>query len=83
MIFEITKEQQEKINLWFENLKPQILEVMEERKIPAVFGDGEPYYGAIGGGITYHITPNSIGFGITVEEYYTGEKLDITDYDSW
>ncbi len=47
--------------------------------------DGYPYEGAIGGGLTYQFTPNSIGMTTSVV-YSTATnkyKLDLTDYDSW
>lgn len=46
---------------------------------------GYPYGGAIGGGLSYHFTPTSIGL-ITKITYGSGEhqhELDLTDYDSW
>jgi hypothetical protein len=43
-------------------------------------GNEMPYLGAIGGGLTYSFTPTSIGL-IAIVEFYTGEKLDLTDYD--
>lgn len=55
---------------------------MEPEEFKFLTGNGEyPYTGAIGGGVTYHITPNSIGCGIAVT--YLGEYLDLTDYESW
>lgn len=42
-----------------------------------------PYDGAIGGGETFSITETSLGTIVKVEESFTGEKLDLSDYDSW
>lgn len=40
------------------------------------------YGGAIGGVVTYMVTPASIGTVIELE-CVCGFKMDITDYDSW
>ena len=45
--------------------------------------DGQPYGGAIGGGVTYSFTPTSLGVVVKVKEAHTGKELDLTDYDSW
>ena len=42
-----------------------------------------PYYGAIGGGLTFSFTPTGIGTVVRVTEAITGEVLDLTDYDMW
>ena len=38
--------------------------------------------GAIGGRLTFSFTPTGLGC-ITVIKCACGEKLDLTDYDSW
>jgi hypothetical protein len=38
--------------------------------------------GAIGGGITYELTPTSIGL-ICVVKCWCGQKIDITEYETW
>ena len=42
-------------------------------------------FGAVGGGMTYTITPTSIGNIVVVSTTTNGKsvKKDITDYDSW
>lgn len=42
---------------------------------------GYPYLGASGGGLTYKITPTTIGTVIVVD--YMGHQKDVTDYSSW
>jgi len=41
-----------------------------------------PYYGAIGGDLTYQFTPTSLGVIIKVL-HVSGAELDITDYSLW
>jgi len=41
------------------------------------------YYGAIGGGFTYHFTPTSLGCIVQIENAITKAVLDLTDYDNW
>jgi hypothetical protein len=45
--------------------------------------EGYPYTGAIGGGLTYHITPTNLGPIIKVSYILTGDEIDLTDYDMW
>lgn len=42
---------------------------------------GEPYTGAIGGGISY--TFSSTGIGETLVVKFMGYSKDFTDYDNW
>ena len=44
---------------------------------------GYPYCGAIGGEYTYEITPTSMGFVVKAINAITGDKFDLSDYDSW
>lgn len=44
---------------------------------------GYPYYGPIGGGISYHLYPTSLGYIIKVKEHFSEMELDLTDYDSF
>jgi hypothetical protein len=46
--------------------------------------DGKyPYSGAIGGGITYCLTPTSIGTVLKVKYAGTDAELDLSDYEDW
>lgn len=38
---------------------------------------------AIGGFITYHFTPTSVGTGCEIKCNVCNEKLDLTDYGIW
>lgn len=42
----------------------------------------EPYFGAIGGEVTYEFTPTSLGI-ITKVRHANGKVLDLTEYESW
>ena len=43
-----------------------------------------PYTGSIGGGITFHFTPTSLGTVIKVSCSYADiEEIDLTDYEAW
>ena len=68
--FTLSLEDIRKVNHWYNTVvEPKI--------------GSDPYYGAIGGGVTYHFTQTSVGVIITVTEVLSGEKLDLTDYDNW
>lgn len=66
-MFELTKEEQKKISAF-------------KKKQDKRSGG---YYGAIGGGYTYHFTPTALGVIIQIENNLTKVVLDLTDYDSW
>jgi hypothetical protein len=46
-------------------------------------GIDEPYYGTIGGGLTYCFTPTGLGDIVVVREATTGEEINVTDYENW
>lgn len=88
MNFQVTPEEESKIDKWLrETVYPPILE--EQRKDPHLaslhFEDEEgytyPYFGAVGGDLTYSFRPTSIGTIFTVKS--CGHELDLTDYESW
>ena len=95
MQFNITKDQKEKIDEWLKyTVYPDVI-AAQKKLIPETDGsywfyescwkDGYPYEGAIGGGITYRFSPNSIGVNVIIEydTMYETYTLDITDYASW
>lgn len=92
MIFEIDNDQKAKAEKWlFEEVYPEIISKQKEATPePSMFHlmcweDGYPYEGAIGGGLSFMFTPNSIG--LTTQAIYSFKdkiyKLDLTDYDLW
>lgn len=71
--FPVSLAQAKKIEKWRDK---------QDAKVAKKQGLKDPYYGAIGGSLTYCFNPTSIGLGLTVQ-HSNGEKLDVTDYDSW
>lgn len=62
---------------WLESLKPEILAIQGQT------GQAEPYYGAIGGGVTYSFVATSLGDIITVKESITGKELNVSEALDW
>ena len=88
MQFSVNKAQLETIKKWKDELDKQTVARQKETMSAADFSlltqDGKyPYSGAIGGDLTYSFTNTSLGTIITVTDKFTGEKLDVTDYDIW
>lgn len=86
--FQLTLEDHKKIDEWlYGTVYPATLK--EQGKDPSKVmwhtedeeGRVYPYFGAIGGDLTYSFTPTSIGTIIKVES--CGHELDLTDYESW
>lgn len=75
--FTVTDEQEKKIAEWEKSLAPQIC------RIQGLSLEEGPYYGAIGGGLTYLFTPTGIGLALTVKETITGEEINVTNYEDW
>ena len=69
------------ISDWANSLVPEIL--AKQGKIPNEISQGEPYYGAVGGGLTYSFVPTSLGTIIMVKELTTGKELNVTDALGW
>jgi hypothetical protein len=85
MKFELTKSDMEKVRAWSETVDEKRRKKQLDSKdafIRTNANAGHAYYGAIGGELTYCFTPNSIGMSIEVI-HADGEKLDLTDFDSW
>lgn len=53
--------------------------------VMAMWDEGFPYHGAIGGAFTYCFTPNSIGETQVVQFQGSHHKaeIDLTDYEKW
>ena len=83
-MFELSEEQQKKLDAWLKEIHPHVMAMSihyapEEHKMMG----GQPYYGAIGGGLTYSFTPTSLGVVVEVTEAFTKKTINLTDYDSW
>jgi hypothetical protein len=77
MRFELTPEEDARVAEWLKSLQPKIADLLPD----ILHGTG--VYGSIGGGVTYELTPTSVGMVIKVREFHTGEVLDLTDWDTW
>ena len=71
------------IGNWLEALKPRIIEIQKYSTLPSDLLAGEPYYGAVGGGVTVMCTPTSLGNIICVQEAVTKEILNVSDATFW
>jgi hypothetical protein len=82
----LTDVEQRRLDEFLARKSAELLEKQRQNMTPEAFetltlGGTTPYHGTIGGGLTYHLTPTSIGVGVSVT--YGGETLDITDVDAW
>lgn len=88
MIFEVTKEQMQKIGEWVKE-QDQIAIARQKKTMSAedfslLTSDGQyPYTGACGGGLTYSFTHTSLGMVTKVHYALNDETLDVTDYNDW
>lgn len=78
MKFEITPEEQAKIDVWAAEQTKKFLAQND-----MTIEDKSFLGGAIGGRLTYKFTPTSLGVAIAVHDALTNEELDLTDYASW
>jgi len=89
MKFEVTEEEQAKIDKWLDEVVyPPIIEeqLKDPDKCAQLFADENgkikyPYFGAIGGDLTYKFTPTGLGTILVVQS--CGQELNLTDYASW
>jgi hypothetical protein len=90
MIFEITDEQQTRVEGWLRDVVyPEVIEEQKRssrlRLDPAAtesWRDGCPYSGAMGGMLIYEFIDTSLGQR-QVARYGNSHRLDLTDYDCW
>ena len=78
--FTVKVAEQKCIDDWLESLVPEILQ--KQGKVPVGF-EGQPYYGAVGGGVSYTFVATSLGTILTVKETTTGKELNVTDALGW
>jgi hypothetical protein len=79
-MFDLTKDQWRRLQEWSSAQNDKVAKMQDDAScdFPCT-----PYYGAIGGHLTYSFTPTSIGTIVVVENNVTKEKIDLTDYDLW
>lgn len=73
-MFTIPKDKLDALGKWSEE---------QDAVIAGRQGDTVPYYGAVGGELTYSFTPTTIGLIIKVRHAMTGAEIDLTDWDGW
>ena len=84
--FHLTPKQVRCLNRWLREVNQAVAEQQLRdmadgtRLIPYRY---VPYYGAIGGGLTFCFTPTGIGLGCSVTEAITGRTLNLSDYEDW
>lgn len=86
MNFSINQEELDCIDKWYEELKPELIQLTKNSLPPELsemLMEGEVYYGAIGGGLSYTFIPTSLGTILVVEESLTGKKLNVTEATGW
>lgn len=66
------------VDEWLKSLLPEI-----KAKGGRLEADGTPYYGAMGGGVSYHFLSTGLGDIITVKEAITGKELNVTEALGW
>lgn len=82
--FELRAGQVEKLNIWLAEVNARAVEVQLASPLPKLFPKTAfPYYGTIGGGITFSFTPTGVGLVCKVRESLTGEELDLSEYADW
>ena len=86
--FIIEKNQEEKINLWFEKQQKIAIEtqrqLMTEKEFADLTGNGMySYDGAIGGALEYKFIQTSLGLITKVSHLLTKNELDVNYYDNW
>ena len=81
--FGLNRAEEAVIAEWLEELKPEILSIQRGQGIADPFVAGEPYYGAIGGGLHYTFIPTGLGDIVIVKETTTGKELNVTEALDW
>lgn len=76
----LSESQLAKLHKWEEE---QDAKVVASQKGTRFERYGLPYYGASGGGFSYHITPTGLGLVIKVSNNLTGDEIDLTEYNMW
>lgn len=84
--FNVSAAEEVVINDWYNSLKPEILAIQNastSSSSNSTLTKDEPYYGAIGGGLSYCFTPTGLGNLVSVTESITGKTLNVSDALGW
>lgn len=79
--FSVNKSEADVIEKWLEQLKPEIMAIQGDEYKD--ISPDEPYYGALGGGLTYSFIPTGLGDILVVKETITGKELNVTEALDW
>ena len=74
------------VKKWYDGLKPEIIATQKKNTKDSHIQDmigAEPYYGAIGGGLSYAFTPTGLGNICVVTEAITGKSLNVAEATNW
>ncbi len=87
-MFDLDEKQKQRLDAWNAEQDKIVLEYQRRTWTPVEFEemtlDGQfPYYGAIGGHLTYKFTPTGIGTIVAVYHSGTQAEINLTDYESW
>ncbi len=77
MNFTLSDEQIKSVNEWIDE-QDKIVKLKQ-----GLSGEELPYYGAIGGEVTYSFTPTSLGLITIVKHAGTDNTVDLTEYNDW
>lgn len=85
LVFLLTEEQKIKLSTWDKEQNDAVHKRQMESSDPntrrlSAYG---PYYGAIGGHLTYCFTPTSIGMIVLIKHEGTQSEIDLTEYEAW
>lgn len=93
MHFHLSTEDHERVNAWLaKDIYPVWVEFQQQNNPEAAVhhftskGITYPYFGAIGGGVTYEFTPTGLGvITIVTHRMPDGSKaeLNLTNFDEW
>jgi len=78
--FELDEGEQQRLQEWLGEIELRAAKISPDKIDPK---SNRPYYGAIGGGLTFSFTPTGLGTVVKVTESLTKETIDLTDYGQW
>lgn len=85
--FQLTEEQFSELNEWLLDVEMRAAAIQRSHEENSGGNLEEqhslPYYGTLAGGIKFSFIPVGMGVRVSVEEYFTGESLDLTDTSHW
>lgn len=74
--FGLTQTQVERVEAWLQTIEPRPLDFVSRLGLGLPTNPPFPT-------LEYCFTPTGIGDAATVREAYTGQALDLTEYESW